>query len=371
MSKIKVAVPLYHMDKNGGLRVWQVCVEDDNIITEYGVVDGKIQTASKKALPKNVGTKAETTGHEQAIKEAEAMHKHRLARKYSLTPNKARLPSELPMLAHKYDEKREKVTWPCDIQRKLDGLRCIARCEDGEVTLYSRSGKILNLPHICEELGYWVNDSTVLDGELYIHGVALQTINSWIPQPGQSLKEESYDIEYHVYDMPAFADEDKLTWKDRYNNLCGVMQTSHVRIVETFEVADEDAALDIVEIFLEEGYEGGILRTHDGIYDWGHRSSTLLKMKKFVDEEFEVVGFYDGKGKDKGKVIWVCKNNDGTEDTFHARPRGTMEQRAKWFKNGDDFIGKLLTVRFQKRTKDNIPFLPVGIVFRIEEDLPV
>lgn len=358
------------MDKNGGLRVWHVFVNDDDIITEYGVLDGKIQTATKKADPKGVGTKAETTGHQQAVKEAEAMYRYRLARKYSLTPQKARLPSELPMLAHKYDEKREKVKWPADIQRKLDGLRCIARCEDGEVTLYSRSGKILNLPHICKELAAWMDDTTVLDGELYIHGVALQTINSWIPKPGQSLKDESYQIEYHVYDVPAFGGKDELPWKDRFNNLHGMIQTSHVKVVETFEVTDEDAAIDIVEIFLAEGYEGGILRTHDGIYDWGHRSSTLLKMKKFVDEEFEVVGYKDGKGKDKGKVIWLCQNNDGSEDTFHARPRGTMEQRAEWFKNGDDFIGELLTVRFQRRTKDNIPFLPVGIVFRIDEDLP-
>ncbi|MHA2064820.1 MAG: hypothetical protein ACXABY_10640, partial [Candidatus Thorarchaeota archaeon] len=91
--------PLYHIDKNGNVRIWKVFAIDDTIQTEYGVMGGKMQLASKVAEAKCVGTKAETTPEEQAIKEAEAMWKHRLDRKYSLTPEDARLPSELPMLA--------------------------------------------------------------------------------------------------------------------------------------------------------------------------------------------------------------------------------------------------------------------------------
>ena len=363
---VKMNTPLYHMDKNGGLRIWGVTVVDDNIITQYGVVGGKMQIASKKATPKNVGTKAETTGHEQAIKEAESMHKYRLKRKYSTTPDKARLPSELPMLAHKYAEKPHKVVWPCGLQRKLNGLRCTARCEDGEVTLYSRAGLVLNVPHICEELS-WMDDSVILDGELYVHGVPLQTINSWIPKPGQSMKEETSQIEYHLYDAPY---SDTVTWLFRHRYLNKIKESEHVKVEETYQVSNEEEAYAMVDAFLGEGYEGGMLRNWDGLYDWGHRSSDLLKIKKFDDEEFEVVGYQEGKGKDKGKVTWICLNNDGTDETFKARPRGTMEERAEWFKNGDDYLGKLLTVRFHGRTNKNIPFIPVGIVFRIEEDLP-
>lgn len=359
--------PLYHADKKGNLRIWNVWADGDCICTEYGIVDGKMQTASKQAEPKNVGTKAETSPEEQAVKEAAAMHKHRLDRKYSLTPEKARMPSELPMLAHKYEDKKKKVQWPASLQPKLDGLRCMARYEDGEVTLYSRSGKVLNLPHICEELASWMDEEVVLDGELYVHGVALQTINSWIPKPGQSLKEESVQIEYHVYDIPI---NDK-PWSYRKEFLNGYdIKFDHIKIVDTWEVENEDEALEMVEIFLADGYEGGILRNHHGLYEWGKRSSNLLKMKKFIDEEFKIVGYYDGKGKDKGKVVWVCENNDGSGDTFHCRPRGTMKERGEWFKNAESFMGRLLTVRFQYRTEKNIPFLPVGIVFRIEEDLP-
>jgi DNA ligase-1 len=369
MSELK---PLYHTDNNGSLRVWKIWTEGKTIVVEYGHVDGKMQIARKDAEAKNVGTKAETTPEEQAAKEAKAMHKHKLQRKYSLTKKDAKLPSQLPMLAHKYEEKKKKVTWPCDIQPKLDGLRCLARNNDGVVQLTSRAGMVLNLPHICKELQKWMPDDMVLDGELYVHGVSLQTINSWIPKPGQSLKEESNNIIYNVYDVPMINGSDTYTWCDRESALQDLVQESeHVETIETLEVVNESDAMEMTSRFIDNGYEGGILRQYDGVYNWGHRSADLLKIKRGEDAEFEVVGYYDGIGKEKGKVCWICKNNDGTDNTFEVRPRGSYEERAKIFKVAESYIGRLLTVRFFGRTDKNIPFIPVGIVFRIDEDLPV
>ena len=50
--------------------------------------------------------------------------------------------------------------------------------------------------------------------------------------------------------------------------------------------------------------------------------------------------------------------------TFDPRPRGSMEQRAKWWKIRDSFIGKFLTVRYQKFSDDGVPIFPVGINIR-------
>jgi DNA ligase-1 len=47
-----------------------------------------------------------------------------------------------------------------------------------------------------------------------------------------------------------------------------------------------------------------------------------------------------------------------------VRPRGTHEDRADLFKDGDSYIGKKLTVRYQELTEDGIPRFPVGIAFR-------
>jgi DNA ligase-1 len=114
-------------------------------------------------------------------------------------------------------------------------------------------------------------------------------------------------------------------------------------------------------IFVQQGYEGIMLRASKGLYK-NVRSVDLLKYKEFFDDEYEVVGFKEGEGGEKGCVLWTCKTEKGT--TFHCRPRGTREDRTELFQKGASYIGKKLTVRFQELTDDGIPRFPVGIAFR-------
>ena len=40
-----------------------------------------------------------------------------------------------PMLAHEFKKNKHKVKYPCIVQPKLDGIRCIATIKDGKCTL--------------------------------------------------------------------------------------------------------------------------------------------------------------------------------------------------------------------------------------------
>ena len=83
------------------------------------------------------------------------------------------------------------------------------------------------------------------------------------------------------------------------------------------------------------------------------------------DDEFEIVDFKEGKGNDKGTIIFKCKTNAGGEDKFfEVRPRGTREERKEMFENGKDYIGKKITVKYFELTDENIPRFPVGIAIR-------
>ena len=115
--------------------------------------------------------------------------------------------------------------------------------------------------------------------------------------------------------------------------------------------------------YVEEGYEGLIIRSQDGKYEPDHRSSSLLKLKSFKDDEFEIVDFKEGKGNDKNTVIFTCKTNEDSK-FFEVRPRGTREERRKMFENGKSYIGKSLTVKYFELTDDGIPRFPVGIAVR-------
>ena len=105
-----------------------------------------------------------------------------------------------------------------------------------------------------------------------------------------------------------------------------------------------------------------MLRNCAGTYRVGVRSTDLQKYKEFEDAEYEVVGFKEGDGLEKGCVIWMCKTAAG--QTFAVRPRGTHEERAALFPRAASFVGQQLTVRFQELTTDGIPRFPVGLTFR-------
>ena len=69
-----------------------------------------------------------------------------------LTPEEAQEERSLPTLAHDFSKHRGKVRDPAYVQPKLDGFRCLVVIENGKVTLLSRAGIALDLPHIKEEL---------------------------------------------------------------------------------------------------------------------------------------------------------------------------------------------------------------------------
>ena len=154
-----------------------------------------------------------------------------------------------------------------------------------------------------------------------------------------------------------------MTFDERWkllNSLSPDLKICDLKIVNNFNELQQAHTK-----YVEDGYEGLIIRTMKGIYQPDHRSSSLLKFKSFKDDEFEIVDFKEGKGNDKGTIIFKCKTNAGGEDKFfEVRPRGTREERKEMFENGKDYIGKKITVKYFELTDENIPRFPVGIAIR-------
>lgn len=358
---------LYHKGKAGAIFSWRVWADKDEIFTEHGQIDGKKQIASKSAAPKNVGRANATSSIEQAEKEAASMWTFKKERKYSETIEGAKVTLSLPMLAHKFDDHRKKVTFPCDVQPKLDGYRCIARWEDGEVRLFSRSGKSFVLPHIAKELEPILPQGTELDGELYLTGVSFQTLGSWIKKQ----QPESEKIEYHCYDMPMSNNDDTLSWKERDLEralfFAPRRSPGKVHFVETHTVQTEVELLELVATFVSDGMEGGIVRLHDGKYQYGYRSHELLKVKNFEDAEFKLVDWTSGTGKFADCCIWICETADGKR--FNAVPKGTLEFKRQLLKEAQSYMGEMLKVQFFGKSNDGIPRFSVGLGVRISEDI--
>ncbi len=375
MENTKQELPiLYRIGKDQEVLQWRCWAEGDLLCTEHGQVDGKLQKSSKKILPKNEGKKNATTGPQQAQKEAEALHKKKLDRKYRLTVEDALKGNILPMLAKDPKKYKHKKKFPGFAQPKLDGCRATARVEDGEIIFSSRDGKEWKyVQHLKTQLASLdFTEGQVLDGELYLHDVTFQEVTRRL----KSEKPENSTIEFWIYDMPESLEHaTAVGFETRLKNLMSffAMQTEgkapNVKLVSTVLVNSEEELKTFHDKCVSEGYEGAIFREIGPEYPYlyGHRGDGLWKIKEFEDAEFKVVGHKEGEGRLEGTVIWICAQEEG--HTFEVTPEGTLEERAELFKNAQRFYGLPLTVKFFGRSEKNIPRFPTGKDFRIEQDL--
>lgn len=361
---------LYKISSVGARQEWEISTDASQIITRWGQVGGKIQeTVDIIREGKNIGKSNETTALMQAEDEAKSQWEKKLKKGY-VTSLKSAEAGEVddvitggiePMLAKRFDEQGDKITYPAFVQPKFDGHRCIAMVDGkGMCTLWSRTRKpITGLPHIIKAIEELKLKSINLDGELYNHDYKhkFEELTSFIRNPKP--KEGHEVVEYHVYDV---ADNDREY--HRRNDLLNIYlpNKSPLVRVKTVLVHDEDELMVEFEGFIKKGYEGAMVRNMNGKYV-NKRSLDLQKIKEFQDAEFEIVDVEEGRGKLAGKAIFICINKLGTK--FKAKLKGDQDELAKYWKNPSLVIGRLLTVQFQGMTgKNGVPRFPVGLRFR-------
>lgn len=365
---------LYGITKAGATYEWRIYVTDDNAVgtihIERGLVDGKKHlTTEVIKTGKNIGKVNETTAVGQAIFNAESKRNKKLDDGYAYTVDASQSKFDdllKPMLAQSYDKHSNKIIFPCYVQPKLDGIRCLAQRKGDTVTLLSRQGKVLDLvPHINQALIGILEEGECTDGELYVHGWEFQRVISAI----KKTSEDTPLIEYHIYDFPDMNDKDAPFHK-RFRGIRKRKVSdsgSKLRCVDTHLVHNLEELMQYEEAKIAEKYEGIMARNGEGKYLFGYRSVDLQKVKRFVDAEYKVIGFTEGSAVEMGAIVFVCETPDGQQ--FSVRPTGTHEERKEWFLNGEAFIGKMLTVKYQELSIDGVPRFPVGLHFREDWDM--
>lgn len=353
---------LFSIAKTGKVKQWDVSVKENIITVEYGYTDGKKQIQTTLCKGKNKGRSNETTDEQQALSEAKSKWNKQYDKCYRETPDEARSVGELlPMLANDYTKVGHRIKYPCHVSMKLDGVRAIAEIkEEYKVALTSRGGKNYPVPkHIEDQLSMLSSSTGVpkFDGELYIHGLQLQSINSCVNKENENTK----DLCYFIFDIPV----KNLRWEDRNDRLLAVLQHvkdnkkwyPNIHIVRNFLTENEEEARKFMDDFIQKGYEGLMLRNLDGKYEFNHRSADLQKWKDFKDCEALVRHVVPDK---LSEGVLVVELPDGIE--FRCKMRGTHEERL--FEVQQEHVGKWVTVKYQALTEDGIPQFPVCIGVR-------
>jgi DNA ligase-1 len=300
-----------------------------------------------------------------------------------------------PMLAVSSDKvKTQPVVQYCG--EKIDGVRLMFF---GGVA-YSRSLKLIPNSIIQDLAKKYQSelegcDGEVIAGVLYAKDVLQRSVGFCMSDYKQD------DFKIYLFDR-YIADSN---WLTRYFSLkaipeAGIEVLPHyfVRIKDgNTERAEPKLAWVMLDEFeaevLARGGEGVMVRDANATYKFG-RSGTknpeLQKLKRFVDDEFVVVGYTQFEHNTneatvnelgrtarstskEGKVAvdalgsLVCQLESGK--TFNVGTGFNAEQRSLLWASRDKLIGKLAKVKFFHYSPDGIPLLPVFLDFRDERDV--
>lgn len=375
-----VSPKLYKKDRAGNIRFWQFIIEGPKWATITGIVGGaETQSGWTHCTPKNVGKKNATTAEEQAIAEAYAAAAIKM--EGGMVDDISRVDEAIflkPMLAQSFDKFKGDIdalisAGLVKVQPKLDGIRCVINAEG----MWTRTGKpILGAPHIFEEVKgvFSLEPDLVLDGELYNHVLKedFNTITSIVRKQKPSdeeLRRSAQLIQFHNYDGYWSDDSHRfhdLGFHDRFDQCdlvlaeCGIDVDVIVPVEDHFVYKREDIA-EYQSKFIEEGYEGLMVRVSNERYDFGGRSWSLMKYKNFDTEEFPIVAIEEGNGNWKGfaKKVFL---DVGAEDPCGAGIRGNQEFAKRLLEEAPSLAGRATaTVRFQGRTPDGYLRFPVVI----------
>ena len=368
---MKTLETLYKLTEVGNIQQWTMVIDGSGYFSREGIVGGQITENQPTVCGgKNAGKKSATTPEEQAEKEGLAKWQKKLDKGYFKTRAEAESGAKKfyePMLAQKFEDYSSEISFPILCQPKLDGIRCIAT----KAGLFSRNGKkFVSVPHIFDFLKTFFNKNpnAILDGELYCDKLAndFNQICSLVKRTKPSIEElaeSAKTIEYWVYDAPVIGTLDESDkFSERFElikkSLVGIKQ---VKIVPTEFVKSVGGLDGHYEKYLNEGYEGQMVRLDKGYEN--KRSKNLLKRKEFIDEEYEILGIFEGEGNRVGTAGYMeFRTKNGK--LFHSNIKGNFVYLKELLKNKSQLIGKKATIKYFNLTPDNVPRFPYVTAIR-------
>lgn len=359
---MKTLPTIYKLTEVGNIQRWTMVINGNGYFSREGIVGGK-ETENKPTLceGKNLGKANATTPEEQAEKEGQAKWQKKIDKGYFKTQKEAADGNAKfyePMLAQKFDDHKDDIQFPVYSQMKLDGIRCVIS-KDGMAT---RNGKkIISAPHIFESLKSFFNKNpnAILDGELYTDKLNndFNKICSLVKRTKpteEELKESAATIEYWVYDAPVvgvFTEENNFL--DRFNLISTLLKDiNKIKIVKTVEVNSNTLLDALYGSYLEEGYEGQMVRLNKSYEN--KRSKYLLKRKEFIDDEYKILGIVEGEGNRAGTAGYMEFKTENNQ-SFKSNIKGNFAYLKSILLNKKNLIGKMATIKYFNLTPDGIP----------------
>ena len=277
-----------------------------------------------------------------------------------------------PMLAGEVS--LERLLFPVFASIKLDGVRAIVRAG----VVYSRNNKPIPNQYVQAKF----KDLEHYDGELILGDPADKLCyNKTVSAVMSQSAPEGANVVFHAFDHLAsmFA-----PYNLRYARLD---ESLGVEILAQHHVSSLEHLLQLEETVLANGHEGLIVRRIDAPYKMGRsttREGYLLKLKRFKDAEFKVVGFEERMHNSNEATVNELGRTSRSSHQANMLPRGDLgalickygdttfnvgtgfddAQRKFLWLTRDELIGKIAKVKYFAVGMKDLPRHPVFLGFR-------
>lgn len=257
------------------------------------------------------------------------------------------------------------------VEPKLDGVRCIAFIENGTVTLYSRNGKQINNfkaieLELIEVYGAYAN--IAVDGELLCDKsnfrALMQTLYSNEPKDDivKCTTFNSFDI-LKLSDFRSQCCTTKLSQRKQALR----SGKNFIKVVSTYEINSYDEMEKLYLQFVDEGYEGIMIKSLHSNYKF-KRTDDWLKLKPSDEYTIIITDFKEGTGKYRGMLGSFCGYYVEDESiTVDCGSGLSDEERKEYWDRRNELLGTKFDVASDCILETGSLRFPVFV--RLREDL--
>lgn len=265
-----------------------------------------------------------------------------------------------------------KLAYPAYISAKIDGIRIVT---DANGVPHTRTLKPVMNQAILDEFAKL--GLKLADGEL---GVGDPTSPEFF-NITSGLVRRKYDNDFDKIDFYVFDQIGPGGYEDRHVNKPLVFnEGTRINVVRLTQkkVIDEDQLKGWEEYFVEQGWEGIMIRSNiTADYKFGRPSinqGQLIKFKRFVDDEMVITGFVEAMENQNEKVINELGHSERSSHKENKVPKGmvgvilgscdnfegtvrigtgiglTHELKTDMWNNPHKYIGRTITFAYQDGT---------------------
>lgn len=288
-----------------------------------------------------------------------------------------------PLLASEAED-LDKLRYPVYISPKLDGIRVVIR--DG--IPMTRSLKPIRNRHITSLLNNPVFN--FLDGEIIVGDPVAPDVFQKT-QSGVMSFEGTPTFLLHCFDYTKYPEDNFILRLQAAESICKDHPDYLISVPHGL-VENRDQLEKYENMLVQKGFEGAMLRDPAGHYKMGRstfREGILLKLKRFLDDEAEIIGFEEmlsNQNELETNELGYAKRSSKKEgmvpmDTlgklrvqspkfpasFGVGSGFTSAMRKEIWDNKEKYLGKTITYKYQPVGIKELPRMPIFKGFREQE----